>query len=151
MRALAIPPVVTPRSGSSVESFSTESPHSSTRSASASAAAGKISTTSRSEEHTSELQSLRHLVCRLPRAPPLFPYTTLFRSGHRPLELVCRRHVVARGVNARARHPTRGHPAQRVERGELLDRVAPQLHAQRFRFRRRRKDLHHIEIGRAHV
>src|SRR5262245_50519964 len=42
----------------------------------------------RSEEHTSELQSLRHLVCRLllenVRAPPrvtLFPYTTLFRSA----------------------------------------------------------------------
>src|ERR1035441_8604697 len=45
----------------------------------------------RSEEHTSELQSLRHLVCRLllqkslkMRQPPrstLFPYTTLFRSG----------------------------------------------------------------------
>src|ERR1035441_2448299 len=43
--------------------------------------------TNRSEEHTSELQSLRHLVCRLlfvmMRRPPtstLFPYTTLFRS-----------------------------------------------------------------------
>src|SRR5262249_4442808 len=37
----------------------------------------------RSEEHTSELQSLTNLVCRL-RPPPrstLFPYTTLFRSG----------------------------------------------------------------------
>src|SRR5262245_36658092 len=38
----------------------------------------------RSEEHTSELQSLRHLVCRLllrlPPVPTLFPYTTLFRS-----------------------------------------------------------------------
>src|ERR1035438_2077615 len=33
----------------------------------------------RSEEHTSELQSLRHLVCRLRRSS-LFPYTTLFRS-----------------------------------------------------------------------
>src|SRR5262245_47364741 len=37
---------------------------------------------SRSEEHTSELQSLRQLVCRRLRLPgsPLFPYTTLFRS-----------------------------------------------------------------------
>src|ERR1035438_2583509 len=42
---------------------------------------------SRSEEHTSELQSLRHLVCRLllvrswrPPRSTLFPYTTLFRS-----------------------------------------------------------------------
>src|SRR5687768_12100889 len=38
----------------------------------------------RSEEHTSELQSRLHLVCRLllPRPPrsTLFPYTTLFRS-----------------------------------------------------------------------
>src|SRR5262245_43065187 len=35
--------------------------------------------TIRSEEHTSELQSLRHLVCRPPTST-LFPYTTLFRS-----------------------------------------------------------------------
>src|SRR5262245_29528971 len=33
----------------------------------------------RSEEHTSELQSLRHLVCR-PRSCTPFPYPTLFRS-----------------------------------------------------------------------
>src|SRR5205823_3419081 len=33
----------------------------------------------RSEEHTSELQSLAYLVCRLP-AFPSFPSTTLFRS-----------------------------------------------------------------------
>src|ERR1035441_2587310 len=39
----------------------------------------QLAETSRSEEHTSELQSLRHLVCRLPRSP-LFPYPTLFRS-----------------------------------------------------------------------
>src|SRR5262245_10451391 len=42
----------------------------------------------RLEEHTSELQSLRHLVCRLLLPPPprstLFPYTTLFRSAARP-------------------------------------------------------------------
>src|ERR1041385_7746898 len=45
------------------------------------------STRERSEEHTSELQSRLHLVCRLfflmIRRPPrstLFPYTTLFRS-----------------------------------------------------------------------
>src|SRR5262245_36208163 len=36
----------------------------------------------RSEEHTSELQSLRHLVCR-PPISTLFPYTTLFRSHER--------------------------------------------------------------------
>src|SRR5262245_12584253 len=37
----------------------------------------------RSEEHTAELQSLRHLVCRLLSAAryPLLPYTTLFRSS----------------------------------------------------------------------
>src|ERR1035441_3442541 len=38
-----------------------------------------VSLIARSEEHTSELQSLRHLVCRPPRST-LFPYTTLFRS-----------------------------------------------------------------------
>src|SRR5438309_1336805 len=36
----------------------------------------------RSEEHTSELQSQFHLVCRRPRFT-LFPYTTLFRSPRR--------------------------------------------------------------------
>src|SRR5690348_10825698 len=34
----------------------------------------------RSEEHTSELQSPVHLVCRLGPRSTLFPYTTLFRS-----------------------------------------------------------------------
>src|SRR5947209_8992284 len=43
------------------------------------------STMSRSEEHTSELQSRQYLVCRLllllrPTISTLFPYTTLFRS-----------------------------------------------------------------------
>src|SRR5688572_2289775 len=37
---------------------------------------------SRSEEHTSELQSQSNLVCR-PHTSTLFPYTTLFRSGGR--------------------------------------------------------------------
>src|ERR1035438_2911057 len=40
-----------------------------------------LASANRSEEHTSELQSLRHLVCRLPPSSTLFPYTTLFRSG----------------------------------------------------------------------
>src|SRR5437870_5686032 len=47
----------------------------------------------RSEEHTSELQSRGHLVCRLllppPPGPPLFPYTTLFRSSQ-PSSTGCR-------------------------------------------------------------
>src|SRR5688500_4771456 len=40
-------------------------------------------TPERSEEHTSELQSPCNLVCRLlpSSGSPLFPYTTLFRSG----------------------------------------------------------------------
>src|SRR5262245_43251074 len=43
---------------------------------------GALARRLRSEEHTSELQSLRHLVCRLlhPPAYTLVPYTTLFRS-----------------------------------------------------------------------
>src|SRR5687767_7217640 len=45
----------------------------------------------RSEEHTSELQSLAYLVCRLllrrPPRSPLFPYTTLFRSVPRSVSL----------------------------------------------------------------
>src|SRR6266404_1428373 len=47
----------------------------------------------RSEEHTSELQSLAYLVCRLLlRRPPrstLFPYTTLFRSCTRTISCAC--------------------------------------------------------------
>src|ERR1035438_8279309 len=46
----------------------------------------------RSEEHTSELQSLRHLVCRLllpvHALSTLFPYTTLFRSRQFLLPLI---------------------------------------------------------------
>src|ERR1035438_6692849 len=51
----------------------------------------------RSEEHTSELQSLRHLVCRLllllSARSTLFPYTTLFRSVRilAPNEVMARR------------------------------------------------------------
>src|SRR5207244_3181491 len=41
----------------------------------------------RSEEHTSELQSPDHLVCRHPRST-LFPYTTLFRSRSKPFRPV---------------------------------------------------------------
>src|ERR1035441_7472751 len=55
--------------------------------------------TKRSEEHTSELQSLRHLVCRLllekkyvgffsEPISTLFPNTTLFRSSFIPGPLV---------------------------------------------------------------
>src|SRR5690625_1646517 len=44
----------------------------------------------RSEEHTSELQSRGHLVCRLlllhPPTPTPSPYTTLFRSVANPTE-----------------------------------------------------------------
>src|SRR5690625_5200861 len=53
----------------------------------------------RSEEHTSELQSRGHLVCRLLLRPltrlPLSPYTTLFRS-HRlfhGLQLLLEQHL----------------------------------------------------------
>src|SRR5688500_9621629 len=42
-------------------------------------------TSTRSEEHTSELQSPCNLVCRPPTAP-LPPYTTLFRSSDGPVE-----------------------------------------------------------------
>src|SRR5437867_615448 len=70
--------------------------------------------TSRSEEHTSELQSPYDLVCRLLlRRPPrstLFPYTTLFRSEGstrvRPRERRGGRGGPARrGTTARASHP----------------------------------------------
>src|SRR5262245_18724066 len=51
---------------------------------------GELMFDDRSEEHTSELQSLRHLVCRLlpPAIAALFPYTTLFRSMSSPAALI---------------------------------------------------------------
>src|SRR3990172_5614655 len=62
----------------------------------------------RSEEHTSELQSRQHLVCRLLflmiRRPPrstLFPYTTLFRSRQRLLhqcQILFFRHLVLQEI-----------------------------------------------------
>src|SRR5687767_6270398 len=59
----------------------------------------------RSEEHTSELQSLAYLVCRLLLRPPprstLFPYTTLFRSVL-PLAAVL---LLSSGANALTREP----------------------------------------------
>src|ERR1035441_1516538 len=80
-----------------------------------------VDTLIRSEEHTSELQSLRHLVCRLLlekkqkhhiahsaclflmiRRPPrstLFPYTPLFRSILHPLFAPVARRALSR------RHP----------------------------------------------
>src|SRR5437762_116578 len=52
----------------------------------------------RSEEHTSELQSPMYLVCRLllprPLRPPLFPYTTLFRSLSAPPGTILRRKMI---------------------------------------------------------
>src|SRR5947209_5653123 len=44
--------------------------------------ATRFALVTRSEEHTSELQSRQYLVCRLPRPlrSTFFPYTTLFRS-----------------------------------------------------------------------
>src|SRR5688572_2628161 len=42
--------------------------------------AARSRSSTRSEEHTSELQSQSNLVCRLPPSSTLFPYTTLFRS-----------------------------------------------------------------------
>src|SRR5205814_380257 len=111
--------------------------------------------TSRSEEHTSELQSLRHLVCRLllemsppaPR-PPLSPYTTLFRSHHPRLGL------------------PRAVELDRRERRELLARQPQELELRAAAFDRdarlpRRREPHgprgqlprdvHEQIGRAHV
>src|SRR5262245_48421455 len=57
----------------------------------------------RSEEHTSELQSLRHLVCRPPPST-LFPYTTLFRSWRvqRAVQQHCRIHEPGAGADSSA-------------------------------------------------
>src|SRR5689334_284631 len=87
----------------------------------------RASRPARSEEHTSELQSQFHLVCRLLRPPSstLFPYTTLFRSGQcvgqprprgwaaGPDPDVGRAALVAA---ARARHRTEGNGPSRAGR-----------------------------------
>src|SRR5262245_41648530 len=113
-----------------------------------------VTATARSEEHTSELQSLRHLVCRpllisTPATSTLFPYTTLFRSH---------RGVIPRILEGRAKVP----PGGRIERVEHLRAVerqisdaAPFFVQHVVEFRRRRLlcvDRHRDgEIGRAHV
>src|ERR1039458_9164966 len=65
----------------------------------------------RSEEHTSELRPLRHLVCSLlpdARPPPrstLFPYTTLFRSWRRRGKAAPRLQPRSRRQHPRHLHP----------------------------------------------
>src|SRR5262245_56914191 len=94
---------------------------------------------SRSEEHTSELQSLRHLVCRLLLRPLLcpcpFPYTTLFRSG--------RGHGPPRGPSGVSPRADRRHPP----RTPPLDAPAPGRGAARRHregLRRRHRRLRHL-------
>src|SRR3990172_2124449 len=69
---------------------------------------------SRSEEHTSELQSRLHLVCPLfflmIRRPPrstLFPYTTLFRSRSRGRAHCRRRRLMSLPATFRSRQRLR--------------------------------------------
>src|SRR5262245_59111934 len=89
----------------------------------AASCATSCSAATRSEEHTSELQSLRHLVC--PPGSRRFPYTTLFRSGrarrgrHGPRGLArLGRHHRARGARApRAPAAHAGRPAHRAALG----------------------------------
>src|ERR1039458_2591370 len=70
---------------------------------------------SRSEEHTSELRSLRHLVCRLPRRSALFPYTTLFRSLIREKLEIAERETVHQHAICHNRQKRAGLlPARRV-------------------------------------
>src|SRR5262245_54884208 len=83
---------------------------------------------SRSEEHTSELQSLRHLVCRLrPPSTRRLPSTTLFRSSRARYWNRYRRQDQTRpaGSNAAGRIE-RGPPAQaRPERSRRPGAPAP--------------------------
>src|ERR1041384_3689550 len=84
------------------------------RRSSPSSSSARATRSIRSEEHTSELQSLAYLVCRLfflmIRRPPrstLFPYTTLFRSRRDP---------------ARRARSARGDPRRAQARPEQQDR-----------------------------
>src|SRR5690349_8834055 len=91
---------------------------------------GKPVRETRSEEHTSELQSRRDLVCRLllnataPPAPSTLSYTTLFRSSSAPadVELALDAAHAAKTAWAR-RSPT--------ERAAVLDAVADAIDANR--------------------
>src|SRR3990172_285720 len=65
----------------------------------------------RSEEHTSELQSRLHLLCRLlflmirrPPRSPLFPYTTLFRSPRSQAAQHSLRGIHGLGLNKEGEH-----------------------------------------------
>src|SRR5262245_45371529 len=105
----------------------------------------------RSEEHTSELQSLRHLVCR-PLGCTLFPYTTLFRSRARGSWRGSRR----RAARGRRVHDRRA-PGARAVGTAARRRATPARAARRLSCRdrcgatRRRGQDRRRKIGRAHV
>src|SRR5689334_3956967 len=109
---------------------------------------------SRSEEHTSELQSQFHLVCRLlleiarPPGSNLFPYTTLFRSvdGHR--------RVVAPAVRVAELRAAAGDDrllALRQRSGRVAREAARVADARVRRGAGDRVTERDVEIGRAHV
>src|SRR5437879_4905025 len=111
-------------------------------------------TGSRSEEHTSELQSPMYLVCRLlllhpPPPSTLFPYTTLFRSSGLP---DLRPPDVGRGPGAVEdrvlQDPIRG--GRHIGTDDLLRARVRLPHEVAVRVRQRH-DRHGVEIGRAHV
>src|SRR5438309_1383 len=83
---ITVPSAITPvNSCRGAEPTASRIPNSLVRTLTENASTPATPTTAmRSEEHTSELQSQFHLVCRLllshPPSSPLFPYTTLFRS-----------------------------------------------------------------------
>src|SRR5262245_31177466 len=105
----------------------------------------QIASGSRSEEHTSELQSLRHLVCRLllrlrPRST-LFPYTTLFRSAR---ATPC---WLAAPAPASARGRTRTTPASnRCRNGAPQSSRATRRLAPRARRCHERRNLHRSHL-----
>src|SRR5215467_15206271 len=81
-------------------------------------------------EERALLQALRleEAVLPLEEAQPL-PQLA-HDARHRPLELVGRRDVVTGRIDTYARDRARGHPAERIEGGELFHLIAPQLHAE---------------------
>src|SRR5438045_1084003 len=108
----------------------------------------------RSEEHTSELQSLRHLVCRLllvrrPPRPTLFPYTTLFRSND-PLGVASggRQMAATKELLKNTTASTAAEAAQRRPGTFLEDALAP-VYA--LLSAREARGDYAQQIGRAHV
>src|SRR5262245_57998487 len=109
---------------------------------------------SRSEEHTSELQSLRHLVCRLLHDPPRTSLSPLSLHDALPIcecPLVLEREVLARKLRVRDDDLLDALLESPVDHGEgVVPREMPRREDQVVAGDRA-QHVARLEIGRAHV